>query len=46
MGSNAQIIQGVYAALRTGDMPAVLAAMAPEIVWNEAENFPYADNKH
>src|SRR5512143_555032 len=27
-----------------GDIPAVLAAMAPDIVWTEAENFPYADN--
>ena len=24
-------------------MPAVLGAMDPAIVWNEAENFPYAD---
>jgi ketosteroid isomerase-like protein len=24
-------------------MPAALATMAPDIVWNEAENYPYAD---
>ncbi len=43
MSSNAQIIRSVYAALQTGDIPSALAAMAAEIVWNEAENFPYAD---
>ena len=42
--SNADTIRGVYAAFQRGDIPAVLAAMAPDIVWNEAENFPYADN--
>ena len=43
MSSNAEIIRGVYAAFQKGDIPSVLAAMAPDIVWNEAENFPYAD---
>jgi hypothetical protein len=42
--SNADTIRAVYAAFQRGDIPAVLAAMAPDIVWNEAENFPYADN--
>jgi hypothetical protein len=41
--SNVDVIRGVYAAFAKGDVPAVLAAMAPEIVWNEAENFVYAD---
>jgi ketosteroid isomerase-like protein len=41
--SNADVIRGVYAAFAKGDVPAVLAAMAPDIVWNEAENFVYAD---
>jgi len=41
--SNADVIRGVYAAFQKGDIPAVLGAMAPDIVWNEAENFPYAD---
>lgn len=44
MSSNADVIRGVYAAFQKGDIPSVLAAMAPDIVWNEAENFPYADN--
>ena len=43
MSSNADVIRGVYVAFQNGDIPSVLAAMAPDIVWNEAENFPYAD---
>ena len=43
MSSNADVIRGVYAAFQQGDIPSVLAAMAPDIVWSEAENFPYAD---
>ncbi len=41
--SNVEIVRSVYAAFAKGDIPTVLAAMAPDIVWNEAENFPYAD---
>ena len=37
------VVQGMYAAFATGDVEAVLGAMAEDIVWNEAENFPYAD---
>lgn len=33
----------MYEAFAAGDMEAVLAGMDPEIVWNVAENFPYAD---
>lgn len=40
---NVAIIKGVYEAFGRGDVPAVLGAMSPGIVWNEAENFPYAD---
>lgn len=36
-------IRGLYDAFAKGDVPAVLGAMDPGIVWNEAENFPYAD---
>lgn len=36
--SNLDIVKGVYAAFSVGDIPAVLAAMSPGIVWNEAEN--------
>lgn len=40
---NVALIQGLYAAFKAGDVPDVLARMSPDIVWNEAENFPYAD---
>ena len=36
--SNLDIVKGVYAAFSVGDIPAVLGAMSPGIVWNEAEN--------
>lgn len=39
---NLNIVKGVYAALGAGDIPAVLARLTPETVWNEAENFPIA----
>lgn len=41
--SNAEPVQALYAAFAKGDMQAALACMAPDIVWNEAENYPYAD---
>lgn len=42
--SNLEVIRGVYAAFARGQIPAVLAAMAPDITWNEAEhNLPFAD---
>ena len=40
---NVAIVKGIYQAFATGDVPAVLAALSPDIEWNEAENFPYAD---
>jgi uncharacterized protein len=40
---NVAVIQGIYDAFGKGDVPGVLGRMAPGIVWNEAENFPYAD---
>ena len=42
MMDNLNIVKGVYAALGAGDIPAVLARLTPETVWNEAENFPIA----
>lgn len=41
--ANVDIIQGLYNAFAAGDVPAALADMSPDIIWNEAENFPYAD---
>ena len=37
------LIRNLSEAFAKGDVPAVLAAMSPDIVWNEAENYPYAD---
>lgn len=41
--ANVDLIANLYAAFARGDAPAVLGAMDPGIVWNEAENFPYSD---
>jgi hypothetical protein len=40
---NVGLIKALYEVFGRGDVPAVLGAMDPAIVWNEAENFPYAD---
>jgi ketosteroid isomerase-like protein len=40
---NAGVIQSLYNAFAKGDVPGVLAGLDAEVVWNEAENFPYAD---
>ena len=42
--SNLDPVRALYAAFAKGDMPAALATMAPDIVWTEAENYPYADH--
>jgi ketosteroid isomerase-like protein len=43
MSINVEVVRALYEAFARGDGPAALANMHPEIVWNEAENFPYAD---
>ncbi len=43
MSANLELIRAVYAAFAAGDIDGVVSLMAPDIVWNEAENFPYAD---
>jgi hypothetical protein len=40
---NVAIIKSIYDAFRAGDVAGVLGRMSPEIVWHEAENFPYCD---
>ena len=40
---NVALIRGIYDGFAAGEVAAVLGAMSPDIVWNEAENFPYAD---
>ena len=43
MGQNSQIVESFYAAMGRGDIPSALGTLDPQIVWNEAENFVYAD---
>ena len=40
---NISVVQSAYTAFAAGDVNSVLATFDPKIVWNEAENFPYAD---
>jgi ketosteroid isomerase-like protein len=40
---NVELVRAIYEAFAAGDVPGVIGRMAPDIVWNEAENFPYAD---
>ena len=41
--TNADRIQALYDAFAVGDVEAVLGSFTEDIVWNEAENFIYAD---
>ena len=41
--NNVAIIQNIYDDFAKGDVPAVLSGLDEQVVWNEAENFPYAD---
>ena len=41
--TSSDIIKGMYDSVAKGDFPTFLNAMDPNIEWNEAENFPYAD---
>jgi len=40
---NVTTVRNLYDLFAKGDVPTVLAGFDPEIEWNEAENFPYAD---
>lgn len=40
---NIDLIRELYDAFAAGDVPTVLGHMSPDIVWMEADNFPYAD---
>ena len=41
MAQNSDIIRGVYDAFAKGDIPAVLATLASDISWTEAQGGPY-----
>ncbi len=43
-GEHAAVIDALYKAFAEGDIPAVRARLDANVVWNEAENYPYADN--
>lgn len=43
MSDSQEIVRGIYAAFASGDVFGLLALLSPEIVWNEAEGFPYSD---
>ena len=38
------VANGIYAAFAAGDIPAFAGYLHPDVVWNEAENYIYADN--
>ncbi len=40
MQTNVDVVRRMYSAFARGDVASVLAALAPEIVWIEAEGFP------
>ena len=43
MSQNADTTHALYQAFARGDIPFVLGVFHPQIEWNEAENFIYAD---
>lgn len=43
MQSNLEVVRGLYAAFASGDVPAFLARLSPDLLWCEAEGFPMAD---
>lgn len=42
MQNDLDIIRGMYAAFSRGDIASVMTALAPDIVWIEADGFPSA----
>jgi ketosteroid isomerase-like protein len=40
---NVALVRAIYDAFAAGDVAGVLGRMSPGMVWNEAENYPYAD---
>jgi ketosteroid isomerase-like protein len=44
MGQNSKTVEAFYAAMGRGDVPFIIGALDPGIVWNEAENFVYSDH--
>ena len=44
--SNVEIAEDTYAAFAAGDIPRVLASMAPDIEWSEAEGIQAAESPY
>ena len=42
MATNKELVESIYASFATGDVPAVLGAMAEDVQWTEADGFPLA----
>ena len=40
---NVNVVKRLYQAFSKGDVEGVLGVMSADIVWNEADDFPYAD---
>ena len=38
-----EMVERIYTAFSEGDMAALTKNFSPDIIWNEAENYPYAD---
>ncbi len=43
MSDNLEAVKTLYAAFASGDMEAAASVMAPDMAWNEAENYIFAD---
>lgn len=43
MSDNLEAVKTLYAAFASGDMAAAASVMAPDMAWNEAENYILAD---
>jgi ketosteroid isomerase-like protein len=41
MARHSETIADLYGAFARGDVPTVLAALGPNVIWKEAEGFPY-----
>jgi uncharacterized protein len=46
MSDNAQLVRGAYDAFGRGDIPALLAVLSDDVVWDSPEPLPQAMNAH
>jgi len=43
VGQNAKTVESFYAAMGRGDIPSAIGILDPNVIWNEADGFVYAD---